>query len=98
MGTAERTRIADALYLLAAGADAALLLSTMRRFVIVHSTSNDDVLAMLRELQEANPEGFADGIVKVFKTEGRTIATAAEVRRAKNLARQRKRLARKQRT
>ena len=96
MGTPDRKRIADALYMLAAGADHDTLLSTMRRYVIVHSKSDDEVTDMLRELQEANPEGFATALLKVVKTDGAKIAKAATARQAKTRAKQRKRAARKQ--
>jgi Tfp pilus assembly protein PilN len=48
--------------MLAAGANSATLLSTMRRYVIVHSKSDADVLDMLRELQQANTVAFAAGL------------------------------------
>jgi hypothetical protein len=51
----DRERIADALYMLAAGADQAVLMDTLRAFVVAHSKEEADVSALLKELPEAQP-------------------------------------------
>lgn len=62
MAVSERKRIADALYILAAGANHELVLKTMRRYVVVHSKAGHEVLDLLHELRAANPAAFAESL------------------------------------
>lgn len=61
----DRERIADALYLLAAGANHDVLMDTLRAYVVAHSKEESDVLALLRAMQEAQPTITALAIERV---------------------------------
>ncbi len=64
----DRERIADALYMLAAGANQVVLMDTLRAYVVAHSKEQSDVLALLRELHEAQPTLTVTAIKRIKPT------------------------------
>jgi hypothetical protein len=79
----DREQIADALYMLAAGANHAVLMDTLRAFVVAHSKEEADVLALLRELQEAQPTLTVTAIKQIAKPAKKSRKPAAQAKKSK---------------
>ena len=62
-----RDKIADALYLLSAGADEKVFLDTLQAYVAVNSKTEEQVANLLKVLQEANPTVTSKLLLPVSK-------------------------------
>jgi hypothetical protein len=58
----DRERIAQGLYLLAAGADPVTFLATVRAYVLQHITTAKQAAELLRDLAKVNPPAFTEAM------------------------------------
>ncbi len=57
-----RERIGHALFMLAAGADEAVLMQTLRAFLLQHIQTTEQATELLRELAAVNPSAFTESL------------------------------------